>query len=571
MHALVVLLILWSGWPNVTAAATRVNVCHHDLVVSPGLMNLSHALSIGGDITIDCPEGSVLRVTGSYSISRNISIDGHGVTLLIETTALPAFSVGAGARLRLRDLTLRSTGSVPTGRSPGLSTFLVGRRATLELERVTARGLARPAFVMEEGKGVIVGGSFAHGRDPIRVEGGHIDISGGTTFDQWATALQVFRGTVAVAGAMFRRSRLVMDRCKFSIADSEFLDSDVRSDGLSGGAIDTDCSGRIDRSLFVNNHAVDGGAINLRSLTNVALFRVRFFHNSATGNGGTIHRRKYLSLRSQPAPPISLAYCVFRANSAENGGAVYLPNGVVEARVVHFAQNIARHTGGGFYGRSLRMTRGTFVGNSAGVRGGGIYSLVEQHPSPDLVTNVVVNSLLVKNSAPDGAGIYGSAMRVINVTIADNTGPGISAGSARVRPAAINLTNTLLTANSGGNCAPASGADGVIDADGPNLEFPSSSCPGATVADPTLDPLYSPVVGSPALAAADLHICISDPVLSRDVYGEPRPQGKGCTIGAVENAVDRLVFSRLLRECQEVPEHLLDKIREVVKRLWDEK
>ena len=569
MRPSLVLLLLLSLSPCLASAVTSVNVCHSDTAVGgPGTTNLASALAVGGDISIDCPAGSVLRVSGSHSVSRHVNIEGRGVTLLIDTAALPAFAIGAGARLRMSELTLNSTGSVPTGRTPGLTTFLVGRRGTLELEAVTARGLARPAFVMEEGRAVLFRTRFEHGSDPIRVDGGRVEILPKSAFEYWDTALHVLSGSVSISGTTFRRSRLLMDRCTFSIVDSEFLDSDVRSKALSGGAIDTDCSGRIDRSLFVNNHAVDGGAINLRNgLADVRLFRVRFFHNSASGNGGAIHRHKFLLVRGSRAPPLSLGYCVFRANHAENGGAVYLPSGVVEARAVHFANNVARHTGGGIYARAFRMSRGTLVRNSAAVQGGGMYSLVEWHPAPGLVTNVVANSLVVKNSAPQGAGIYGSAMRVVNATIADNIGSGISGGAARVQPA-ITLTNTVVTGNSGGNCAPPSGSNGVIAANGPNLQFPSSDCPGITVADPTLDPLYSPVVGSPALAAADLNICKSDPVSARDVYGEPRPQGKGCTIGAVENAVDRLVFSRLLRERHEFPIQLVERIRDAARRVW---
>jgi predicted outer membrane repeat protein len=566
--SLALLLVLCLA-PCVAGGFTRVNVCHSDTGGGgPGTTNLSSALAVEGDISIECPAGSVLRVSSSYNVSRNVSIDGRGVTLLIDTAALPTFAIGAGARLRMRELTLTSTGPVPSGRSPGLATFLVGRRGTLELEAVTARGLARPAFVMEDGRAVLFRSRFEHGVDPIRVDGGRVEIHAKTAFEYWDTALQIHRGSTSISGATFRRSRLVMDRCTFTIADSEFLDSDVRSKVLPGGAIDTDCDGRIDRSLFVNNHAIDGGAINLRNgMADVRLFRVRFFHNSATRTGGAIHRHKFLLVRGSRAPPLSLGYCVFRANHAENGGGVYLPSGVVEARAVHFANNIARHTGGGIYARAFRMSRGTLVGNSAAVQGGGMYSLVDGHPFRGLVTNVVANSLVVKNSAPEGAGIYGSAMRVVNSTIADNIGSGISGGAARVRPA-ITLTNTLVTRNSGGECAPPSGSDGEIVANGPNLQFPSSSCPGITVADPTLDPLYSPVVGSPALAAADLNVCKSDPVSARDVFGEPRPQGKGCTIGAVENAVDRLVFSRLLRDRHEFPAQLIDRIRETARRVW---
>lgn len=121
-------------------------------------------------------------------------------------------------------------------------------------------------------------------------------------------------------------------------------------------------------------------------------------------------------------------------------------------------------------------------------------------------------------------------------------------------------------ANSGPDCFLASGNRGVIVDGGSNLQFPNGTCPGVPIRDPTLDPLYAPVVGSPALDGATLQVCVDGPVQGRDVYGEPRPQGRGCSIGAVEGAVDRLVFDRLKRRGQEVPRDLIQSLRDALSR-----
>src|SRR5262249_46898164 len=73
-----------------------------------------------------------------------------------------------------------------------------------------------------------------------------------------------------------------------------------------------------------------------------------------------------------------------------------------------------------------------------------------------------------------------------------------------------------------------------------NLEFPANSCAtNSTVADPNLDPLYIPILGSPAKGSGDLATCLADPVSARDVYGKKRPQGTSCSIGAVEGEMEK--------------------------------
>src|SRR5260370_20563386 len=49
----------------------------------------------------------------------------------------------------------------------------------------------------------------------------------------------------------------------------------------------------------------------------------------------------------------------------------------------------------------------------------------------------------------------------------------------------------------------------------------------------------------PATGGADLGACTTAPVNGVDVYGQRRPQGKGCTIGAVEGDIEDLLTRRL--------------------------
>jgi hypothetical protein len=88
---------------------------------------------------------------------------------------------------------------------------------------------------------------------------------------------------------------------------------------------------------------------------------------------------------------------------------------------------------------------------------------------------------------------------------------------------------------------------GLIDL-GNNLQYPDSSC-GASLrtADPMLDSLYVPLLGGPALGGGRLTLCIPDPVSARDVFGHHRPQGKSCSIGAVEGSLEDLLHRRRAR------------------------
>jgi hypothetical protein len=139
----------------------------------------------------------------------------------------------------------------------------------------------------------------------------------------------------------------------------------------------------------------------------------------------------------------------------------------------------------------------------------------------------------------------------------DNDGPGIgmTLGSGNRR---IVLRNTIVAANGKQNCMLIFGArketadkGGIplapIDLldEGNNLEFPAGSCaPTIPVADPHLDTLYLPVVGSPAMGKGHNETCLASPVSALDVYGKRRPQGIACSIGAAEGDLEKEIADR---------------------------
>ena len=548
---------------SAASQALEVTACASDSQTGAGT-NLQQAIAAAGTVSFRCPPGARLLVVGTHAVTADTIIDGgNAVTLVVRLGGGPALAVG-NSRLTLTRMRLEGETRVPIGRTPGITTLMVSGSGSAEFRNVVAHRLDRPLFVLQNGRAVIVESTFSDGPDPIRITGnGQLEIRGGQ-FERMPSAVFADGGHVMIAGTRFLSSRLVMNNCEFLIEDASFRDNDARPTNASGGAIDTDCSGRVTRTLFQNNWAVNGGAVNLRALYKPVEFqRVRFISNHASADGGAIHRETYLAVRGRPATPLKLRYSVFRENFATRGGGFYIGSGVIDGYALHFAGNAASADGGGAYTRALRLTRGTFIRNRAGQSGGAIYAYIASHPFRNLVTTTLANILIAQNEAPKGAGIYGSAVRLVNSTIADNTGPGVDAGDSAVSPA-ITLTNTLIATNTGGECRGSLPTSFALD--GPNLQFPSASCPGVPVGDPYLDPVYAPVLGSPALGAADLRVCLDAPVNARDAIGEPRPQGRGCSLGAIEGAVERQVWDRLTRR-QEIPGDLIDEIRELARRL----
>ncbi|MFO1519354.1 MAG: choice-of-anchor D domain-containing protein [bacterium] len=200
-----------------------------------------------------------------------------------------------------------------------------------------------------------------------------------------------------------------------------------------------------------------------------------------------------------------------------NGGGIFVDFGTItlDQTTVRNNQALAQNAvpelgGGGIYndGANLTIQNGSVIDSNQAVNasGGGIYYTMNLRktlqlpvicdgpcPAPIITTNLVIqNSAITRNTAlEDGGGIYrdqvmtltnvtvstntatngegggiynsgGSACfsppctgTLINVTVANNTAPvagGISAPDVNVP---VNLKNTLLAQNTGGNCNPA--------------------------------------------------------------------------------------------------------------------
>jgi CSLREA domain-containing protein len=204
---------------------------------------------------------------------------------------------------------------------------------------------------------------------------------------------------------------------------------------------------------------------------------------------------------------------------------------------------------------ALTVVRSTFNGNTvgaggtgqtgAGMPGSGAALWVAQGAGSSLV-----NDTLTGNGSPtinSGAAAFFTGTTTVTVeavTVANNQTPGIDHGGTLL----VTLVDTLLSANSGSNCA------GTVADGGHNLSFPASdmSCP-ATFAhgDPRLaaalasnggsTETLSLGAGSAAIDAGPATTGASCP--TTDQRGMPRPQGGACDIGAFERATPSISIS----------------------------
>ena len=186
-----------------------------------------------------------------------------------------------------------------------------------------------------------------------------------------------------------------------------------------------------------------------------------------------------------------------------------------------------------------------FIGNKADQSGGGM--LVLEYDDGRLM---LANSLLVKNVAPFGAAIAGHGVTLVNSTVADNDGPGISAvqtffslfpvpGAPAAQP--IFLQNTIVAGGPGVPCGPPDPAAPYVDL-GHNLQSNGNGCGASiSVAAPQFGPSYIPLPTSPAAHGGDDAVCSAAPVAGRDIWDQVRPYSGHCAIGAAESNIRQMI------------------------------
>ena len=198
-----------------------------------------------------------------------------------------------------------------------------------------------------------------------------------------------------------------------------------------------------------------------------------------------------------------------------------------------------------FHNSNLVITASTVSGNTASVSGGGLFS--------DGSNLAFTNDTFAANIAQRGLGgaivLFGNGGSLQNLTFAGNQAAGGSGyfGAAIAGGTALNINNTLFSANTTTDCYSPMACSTGASAGSHNLQWPAThavcanadrACtPGTVFSNPLLDELennggptqtVAPLPGSPALG-------IGRNCPATDQRGTARPLN-GCSAGAVEGA-----------------------------------
>lgn len=287
---------------------------------------------------------------------------------------------------------------------------------------------------------------------------------------------------------------------------------------------------------------VDGGAVGtvftISSLAHVSLSALTIQNGvNKEGSGGGIDNGGILTISNVNVSG-NIADAVGHGIDSHGGrGGGILNGGTLTINTTTVSGNQALGNiasggkGGGIYNAgTLTINRSTISGNTAALgQGGGI---------ENYGTAAINNSTISANTGGSyGNGILNAGVGVVtisSVTIVGNK-PGGLAGS-------ITLQNTILAANSNGNCGIILASNGYNLSDDGTCHLNGPGDMNNT--DPLLGPLQNNggptqtmalLLGSPAIAAGNPNGCTNNKghLLTTDQRGEPRPE-KGCDIGAYQ-------------------------------------
>ena len=283
-------------------------------------------------------------------------------------------------------------------------------------------------------------------------------------------------------------------------------------------------------SLTINNLTLvrgaavmgDGGAIRLQNGASATVNDSRFHQNWAADSGGAISA-------GLVATRLNISNSDFRGNLAKSfGGALFLNDSTTRIEKSSFVENEARLYGGAIHNLQARLdaSNSTFVGNFAH-RGGALNA-------GGWSANNLTHLTMKHNWADEGSALRTGAGRDIN-------------GDGR----AIKLRNSVIVGIRREQCA------GRLSQNHSNLISDGTCSPkfsgDAMLGEMTGSPAWLPLADdSPAIDAAHPAYC-----LPTDQLGNPRPQGGGCDIGAIESLTGRAT-NQELTECRVTTTHGLN-------------
>lgn len=476
-----------------------------DGVVGPGNCNEAGFNTVldqvqstgGGTITFNCGAAPLTIAFTSYkSISSQITIDGGERIVFDAGNSSAFFQVFFSGNLHLRRLTLRRG---VFNASHALENFGSLRLDGIEL----SQGSGTRSALVNYGQLTVANSRF-------------IDNTIDSGSQRRGAAILVDGGNALVTGSRFEGNRSVGGsglggaiaaiNGELTIRHSRFSGNEA----FDGGAIyiGPGVVARVEYSTFINNHAGYGGAIETWS-GDIQVLHSQFDSNTATaGDGGAIWS---LGDNSE----LVVNWSQFFGNTASTtGGAISCYQNVLAVINSGFFANNSGSHGGAIYSHcGLSVMNATFDGNRAQGAGSGGGAVAQLGPQLATLTFVTASG----NNAGFGGGVY-------------NEGAGSNA---------LDIGNSILTSNGGGNCA------GVIASSGYNLS--SDTHCGGTFNGPgdgnnlalPLDmpddhggPTWTrpPLPGNLAINRVPIASC----GFAWDQRGAQRPFGGSCDSGAVE-------------------------------------
>ncbi|MGB3518596.1 MAG: hypothetical protein WBA43_19220, partial [Elainellaceae cyanobacterium] len=236
----------------------------------------------------------------------------------------------------------------------------------------------------------------------------------------------------------------------------------------------------IQRSDFINNQGINGGAIN--SLNgNLTIEQSRFINNRTTaatydsgnanpflrGYGGAIYTDRASTSSNATSGAVRIVGSLFQGNQGRGeGGAAYLYTGTQDRVVIDsstFIDNAIQNlpqgndgNGGGVVvlsnglNRGLTINRSTFANNTSTNQGGGLWMM----DAPTTITNSTFSGNRVTGTASNKVGggmtLYGPT-NLVNTTIANNRAGWVGGGVSASGDDSVTLKNTIFYNNTADN------------------------------------------------------------------------------------------------------------------------
>ncbi len=305
----------------------------------------------------------------------------------------------------------------------------------------------------------------------------------------------------------------------------------------TGGGIYNSDTGimTLTNGLITNNTAGTGGG--LKNAGTAAISGSVISSNTTTGVGGGISNSGVLVLSNGVV--INRNNAVINIAFPYDGGGAISNNGTLTVTNAALYNNQTSGSGGGINNTGTAwLSRLELNGNSAPTYGGGLYNVG---------TATLVNTTFYSNTTGSAGGAILSdfaTTKIAFATISHNTAPGSNGGGLYAYGGGLIIKNSILSANSGGNCS------GYMPSGGYNVED-ANTCSFAQTGDiANTNPLLGPIrmnppgrnqtmallPGSPAINRVPIGACtdFNSVAVATDQRGVPRPSGSACDSGAYE-------------------------------------